>query len=467
MREEHPIDQRFRDALLSAETQPPPSVWEGVKNGRRRRRGFVFWSRRRGLAIATLLVALGAGAYWLTRDMRDVPSTFVDTHTIRHPGLNTSSSTSSEKAVVEAVDPSPAPTLSTDVPTTSVERTPTNARENVVRGTKATTHIDGTARSSNAITVLGMGEKAGGSSVVFHMEKNPTPISPLAEPSYTAPVLDAGTVARLAPLSAHWDYSAPALTPVAMAPSAYVLPSGEWWVAAQVGWYDVRRQWSGANATLKDALNASEAWTSTIGVGALIGRTWRSGVGLSTGVEHERSEQSFRYVDRWTRVDQEITTSVVTLDTQVFVSNADTITTTTLDERLAEGVDRRSVFRIPLEGHWSGSWRRWSYGLGLGVAAEFTKTTSSRVLVLDELDGHITSVLPQNDELRDRYPTVFLGIISADLGYLLHEHWTIWASPAYMSSLAAFGSNAEVFAQPERLGLRLRLSYTFICPRTH
>lgn len=467
MREEHPIDQRFRDALLSAEAQPPPSVWEGVKNGRRRRRGFVFWSRRRGLAIATLFVALGAGAYWATREMRDVPNTFVDTHNTRHTGLKTTSSTASEKAVVEGVGTTPAPTLSSDVPTTLAKRTPGSAQENVVRGTTAKAHKDGTSRSSNPITVPGLGEKAEGYSVVIHTEMNPGGVSPAAEPNYSAPGPDAVTLVHLAPLSSNWLSSAPALTPVAKAPSVYVLPSADWWVAGQVGLYDVRRQWSGANAALTDALNGSEAWTSTIAVGALVGRTWRSGFGLSTGVEHERSEQLFRYVDRWTRVDQEITTSIVTLDTQVFVSNADTITTMTLDERLAEGIDRRSVFRIPFEGHWCGSWRRWNYGLGLGVAAELTKATSSRVLVQDELDGHITSALPQGNQLRDRYPTVFLGVISADLGYLLHEHWTLWASPAYMHSLAAIGSNADVFAQPERLGLRLRLSYSFNCPRTH
>src|SRR5690349_15116329 len=63
MREEHPIDNHFREALLGAEVQPPASVWEGVKN-RRRRRGMAFWSRRRGLTIVTLFLALGAGAYW-------------------------------------------------------------------------------------------------------------------------------------------------------------------------------------------------------------------------------------------------------------------------------------------------------------------------------------------------------------------------------------------------------------------
>lgn len=467
MREEHPIDQRFRDALLSAEAQPPPSVWEGVKNGRRRRRGLVFWSRRRGLAIATLFVALGAGAYWVTRDTRDVPNTSGDTHASQRTEQHTSSATTPKASVVESTRTTPNPTLSANTTTTITEHAPTRTREHATRAVEAHTHNDGAYRSSAPAAVLHASQGSVGTPVATDREESVIPLAPGTEPALAAPALDAGAVVRLAPLPAYWSSSSPALTPINKATPTYVLPAGEWWVAAQVGWYDVRRQWSGTNATLEQALNASEAWTSTIGVGALVGRTWRSGIGLSIGAEHERSEQAFRYVDRWTRVDQEITTSVVTLDTQVFVSNLDTITTTTFDERLAEGMDRRSVLRIPIEGHWRGSWRRWSYGVGLGVAAEFTKATSNRVLVQDGSDGHITTAAPQGSELRDRYPTVFLGVIAADLGYQLHEHWTLWASPAYMHSLAALGTNAEVFAQPERLGLRLRLSYTFNCPRTY
>ena len=466
MREEHPIDQHFRNALLSAEVQPPPSVWDGVKNGRRRRRGLLFWSRRRGLTIATLFVALGAGAYWAIRDTPDTPNMFSNAHVDRNAETPNLFPESREEPVVKPADTDPQPVSSTGLSAVAFTNMADGTREKVVLSAKARTVNGETTTPANPRTPF---PPAGKDDVVPVLpgREEALPFTTLPEPSLSTPLLDAGIVSHLKPIPAHWNPSEPELTPVAKATAVYVLPASEWWVAAQVGWYDVRRQWSGTNATLEGALNASETWTSTIGVGALVGRTWRSGFGFSAGAEHERSEQAFRYVDRWTSVDQEITTNVVTLDTQVFVSQGDTITRTTLDERIAEGMDRRSVLRVPLDAHWRSSWRRWSYGLAVGMAAEITRTSSNMILVQDGPDGRIASAQPRSAELRERYPTVFLGTISADLGYLLHERWTLWASPVYMHSLGVIGSRSEVFAEPERLGLRLRLGYTFNCRHAH
>ena len=41
------------------------------------------------------------------------------------------------------------------------------------------------------------------------------------------------------------------------------------------------------------------------------------------------------------------------------------------------------------------------------------------------------------------------------------EHWGLWATPTYMRGITAWGSEDSPYVLPERLSLRVRLSYTF------
>ena len=121
MRDEHPIDKQFREALSGAEAQPPASVWEGVKN-RRRRRGMAFWSRRRGLTIVTLFVTLGAGAYWALRADR------VTTHDADQPdpspATHATNSRTSSKVETSAVAPVTGTAFSGTLSTTASSNEP-------------------------------------------------------------------------------------------------------------------------------------------------------------------------------------------------------------------------------------------------------------------------------------------------------------------------------------------------------
>lgn len=458
MREEHPIDNQFREALFGAEVQPPASVWAGVKN-RRRRRGMAFWSRRRGLTIVTLFVALGAGAYWALNADRE--------RTSGAGQLATPVATEGSSAVPSPLVETPAPdpnlgkaTITKPASTTEASNEPVQPITNEVPASRAPEMtrkdpVPSAPRKAATVSDRPMGE--GLAATIVPSEEAPA-ITPAPPP------LETGPIQRMNGLRTEWHATDHLLTPRTAIVPAYVLPNSEWWLGAQVGWYDVRRQWSGGGAELRDALNASEAWTSTIGMGLLAGRTWRSGWGFSVGAEHERSEQQFRHIERTVATDETIETMMVTLNAELIFLDVDTVVTQVVNEQVAEGIDRRSVLRIPLDGHWRGSWHRWMYGMGLGVAGEFTRTTSSSILVQDT-DGRIVSAAPEGGELRDRYPMMLLGTVSADVGYLLSEHWSLWASPAYIRSLTAFNNGSDVFAEPERFGLRLRLSYTFNCSR--
>lgn len=457
MREEHPIDNQFREALLGNEVEPPPSVWEGVKNGRRRRRGLAFWSRRRGLAAITLFVALGAGAYWAVRHDRTEDLSSV---TLSNP------STATEKTIPPTQPTEQRP----EIILTSEAKITAPVSTNPVVADESTTGDPLVSSKRTSKRTRSVGEEHNRISVPPIASAGAAPSSGIDLPLSTEAITDIRTplsalavepLDRLEPLRSNWRVHAPSFTPETRAVPIYVLPPGEWWLAAQLGWYDVHRQWKGSDTQLGDALNASETWNSTIGVGVLAGRTWLSGWGFSVGAEHERSEQAFRYVDRVTLVDQEVITNIVTLNTEIISSTSDTVVTQVLDERVSDGMDRRSVVRVPLEGHWRTSWRRWVFGASAGVAGEFTHVTSNSILVRNEPDGRITSAAPNIEELRARYPVVLLGTVSAEAGYMLHERWTLWASPVYMRTLGAFTQGSTVYAEPERFGLRLRLSYTF------
>jgi len=457
MREEHPIDNHFREALLGNEVEPPPSVWEGVKNGRRRRRGLVFWSRRRGLAVITLFVALGAGAYWAVRHDRteDLPSVTLSNPSTAAEKTFPATQSTEQRPAIESTSEA---TITAPISPPPVVADESIAGNPIVISKRSSEQRPPVDEEHNRISVppIAIADAAASSGIDLSLSTEAT-----TDIRTALSALSVGPIDRLEPLRSHLRVQAPTFTPETRMVPVYVLPPGEWWLAAQLGWYDVRRQWKGSDTQLSDALNASETWTSTIGVGLVVGRTWRSGWGFSVGAEHEQSEQAFRYVDRVTQVDQEIITSIVTLNTEVIASTSDTVVTQVLDERVSEGMDRRSVVRVPLEGHWRASWRRWAFGVSVGVAGEFTHVTSGAILVRNEPDGRITTAATGSDELRARYPVVLLGTVSAEVGYVLHERWNLWASPAYMRTLGAFEQGSAVYSEPERFGLRLRLSYTF------
>jgi hypothetical protein len=198
-------------------------------------------------------------------------------------------------------------------------------------------------------------------------------------------------------------------------PAPYVLPKGQWWLGAQAARYEVQRRWHGQDAGLVDALNATEAATTAQGFGLLVGHDRHNGWGASLGVMLERSEQGFRYVDRKVEVEQEIITYFVTLNTQVFVSDVDTVTTYLVEETTTTGPRRLSVLRIPVEVHWHRQAGRWTWGFRAGVALELTRAEGGLSLQRNAGDGRVLATELTKHELRDRHPAQFLLTVGGDL----------------------------------------------------
>ena len=248
--------------------------------------------------------------------------------------------------------------------------------------------------------------------------------------------------------------SAPAFTD-------YVLPNGEWIFSFVIGTSDVKRTWRGSDDPLVKALNDLEVHNTSYAFGVNAGRKYRSGFGFTTGLISERSEQQFSYTDRRTEVSQEVITWLVTLDSQVFVSDVDTVESVTTTEQRYNGFDRRSVLRIPLEGYFHRSAGRLHYGIRAGASIELTQVDQQHSLFFDRQEGRIEVTDLSGSELRARYPVMLSGAIGVDLGYSLAEHWSIEASPVLTSGIAPLTRTAEVWNSPSRFALQLRLNYHF------
>ncbi len=152
-------------------------------------------------------------------------------------------------------------------------------------------------------------------------------------------------------------------------------------------------------------------------------------------------------------------TQMVTLNTLVLYSSSDTVVTPTRSERVSAGTDKRTVWRIPVEAFWRVNLGRWFVGARLGVAGEFTRVSASASLVNDEVLGGVGAATLTRSELDQRYPFTVVGVAGADLGFFLHEHWTLSASPLYMKGLFHGGGGNTVTSSPERAGARFQLCY--------
>lgn len=236
----------------------------------------------------------------------------------------------------------------------------------------------------------------------------------------------------------------------------YRVPHGEWWLGLVAGSMQGRTRWQGSDAELADALEEGEGVLGQFVWGAAVGRQWRSGFGVSTGFMTDRTEREFRHVDVERTTTEEVQSHYVTLNNLVFLSDVDTIVTTSTRESITRGVDRRSTLRIPVLGHWRSEWRRWSLGARMGVALELTRAEAGPAITRRG-DGAIGAAFLSASERSARYPATVLGVLGADLGYRLHEHWSIEAGYLAMPGALTLSEQAPVHAVTSRHGAEFRL----------
>ncbi len=514
--EEHPIDDLFRRTLSQADIDPPAAVWEGVLRTRSGRSGgAAWWSRHWPWGL--LLIALVVGATLMINSPNDELPTRGQPGIAEHTTTDQGMASAEEQAEIsiptndarstsdlasteqhETMFTSGAIPSDASTPHRSSQPPPIEGSAGGVSPTLEDTRLDpekvfavddeplmaeAVVRKYQSAVVHvvpgtgGMNEvhndmRASLNEPVAKIMEDPLERKDLVARSILDPIVqgtsatssltDPGPASYITPAPIHFDHPVVLAGPTSSdVEHHYVLPRGQWWVGVQTGYYDTGRRWRGSDELLTEALNDLEVPTTTLGWGAVVGHTRNNGWGISGGVMFERSEQSFSHVDRKVEVEQEFITYLVTLNSQVFVSDVDTITTILVDERTTNGSTTLSVMRIPLEAHWHRNVRRWSWGLRAGTALEFTRARGVPPLVRDATDGRIVAQTISDDEVRRRHPAQILGTVGADLGYTIHERWKLFASPGYMIGLIPLTNADPISLLGGRWGVQVRVVHEF------
>ncbi len=452
MQAKHPIDELFHGALAQAEAAPPAGLFEGVMADRaKRKRGAAWWWK----AGALLLIGCALGSaivFQQSRNMLGQPvaqglSSRVNTEAAQATtaeGLNTS-----DKPVLTQVQAGGASGSSgNEITATIAIPTDTNPQREGPEPNGKGTHVTVPKTANNipnkpSVTPASAAEKT--------PTEMPAPWSASDEDPTTMDLRGAAlpSLAAGAPIRA-------------VQPQAFVLRHGEWWMGARAAALNETRTWSGSNTRLVEALNAAEASATYWSLGIVGGRTWRSGLSLGTGLLFERSERAFSTTYRTLVEEQEITSYYVTLNDEVFVSNVDTLITTSYSENNVSGIYRRALVRIPLELGWRFDLKRWGIMPKAGLLLELNVQRQGLSLDQANSDGPLMAVQLDPEAMRQRHPDLLMAMVGAELSFMVSERWRMSANPVIMWTAAPLGpQGAQPRSVPQRSGLEFGLTYTF------
>jgi hypothetical protein len=459
MQESPMIDKLFRHALEHAEATPPTDLFGRVMEARatkRRRRTLVWWRRP---ALLTLVLAGGAAAsllwFWprgsedLTAEVATTTSTTSST-----PSASDLSGRNSTQTRPHGASPpgkaAPAPT------TQALPATPTRDP------------------GSNSSTSLGAPGPRTGPTERYNSSK--PYFAPIASPSSATPRPEDGPMQPIGLSREPHELLAIRRVPdgdmVASAPrnstiaTPYVLPKGEWWIGARATALNEHVTWQGDQERLVNALNAAEPTTTNWGFGLTGGRSWMSGLQVGMGVLYERSERAFSATDRQVTVDQELNTYYVTLNSEVFVSQVDTITTVSTTERSVSASQERALLRIPVEVGWAFDLWRLQLVPRAGLALDLHLQRDGTFLNIEGSDGRLVAAQPNDAVLRERQPDVLLVTAGVDIAFALNEHWSMNLGPQMMWTAVALNRSTD---QPQGLPQRAGIGFglTYLLPGKH
>lgn len=507
----HPIDDLFARGLRDAEATPPASVWEGIAH--RRGRGYVTWLRLRQrwrMGVLALLLLGGAAAYW-TSDPSEpsrtatvppgpgqgtlaeapaahpqtpasehlaeqVPSSSDQTASEAFPSATTPASMGATAELETVPSDASTPTARSSASSAPVPASPTASRNGAPR-TRSSGRNDRSLMTAAPTTSPApqASLRAAATPPVTSSSKPASVPAALGPTAGTPSVTDAGAArrseatdlfaSRLFPAPAKLDRPAGEAVPDSRIGQPYVLPKADWWIGVQAGYYQETRAWHGTDRQLADGLNSTETTHRPWGVALMGGRAFRSGWGISTGAEYISAQYAFQHEDRIITRDQNINSILVTLDTQVVDLFVDTVVTITEQQRTVEAINRYAIVRVPLEASFHQGCGRWSYGLRAGAAVELLRMRSGFTLSdAGSENGATYSVPVSQGSSRTRSATLLSLSAGVELGYALTDRIGLWLAPTYVRGWMPLGEH-DLYALPERTGIRLRVSYTLPSPR--
>lgn len=504
MREKHPIDDRFKEALYHAEAEPPTSL----KNAVMARLDASEGPRTIGGVWPTAVLVLGlvgAGtAIWSWNDPGEpevqqlanhgsgpvaLPANSVGiNHTASEvdAGLEANTTTLQAVAAQRSIDhdesharigsehanvltmnnagSDPGQLLTNNLPgprpTSRSVRSDANALHRSRQGSSA-------VNSERPAANVRAEKMAEGSVHPVRVSLGQAAVAPLTD---DALVLDAGSGSSFGFSNTSADH----LTPLPIAfnepdlgspevPSsspAYVLPDGVWWMGASIGIGTVQGQWKGADL---EALDQAEDWQSTGQAGIQLGRAWRSGWSVSTGLglsmvrsrlDYNTTGPSSSFLDvdtTWSEYAH--TSSGVSLYTWVIDSMmvARPGAPSRVDSR-----NRYTAVQVPLNVHWYGDLRRFRLGAFGGVMAWIPTQRQGLTLAGPVQDGNPSTVALQDPRVNERFVTQLHGQAGFSVGYWITEHFSAYVEPLISTPILSFGGGETPWLTRPTLQIRIQ-----------
>lgn len=509
MKERHPIDDLFRKGLYDSEATPPADVWQRVVAQRSWGHRLLVGLQRRwaiGLVGAALLLAplawyaasAGNGAE-VAQDLSVASGSAGVSGTGSTPKVDAEGTAQVAAQLAMANAAHEAPDVVPDNKTGSAsggERAGARAEE-PANGAEARAgspkespaHAEGWSSGLERGSALGAGAAAtssiGANSGMANDERGASNNSASANDRSANTAINADTrVAdrpieddyvmedmvmlrtRLSAADRALDSMRSATKPVE---APYVLPHGAWWMGVQFGWNEWNGGWRG-DGRLAEELNAAETWQSGWQAGFVGGRTWRSGLSVSAGIEYASLKSRFLFTEE--RIDVSDSGMAMVLDTTWSVNAVapdSSYVVYTYDiayvpvEGLGENArynatNRYALLSIPLEASYQWNIGRWTLAPRVGAAFNWMVGRSGRTLVASGNDGPPRSVPLSDASAADRFGLWITGSVGVDVGYALDERTQVFVGGGYNSLLASGGELRPALGGSH---LRLRLVREF------
>lgn len=249
----------------------------------------------------------------------------------------------------------------------------------------------------------------------------------------------------------------------------YVLPHGAWWMGVQFGWNEWNGGWRG-EGRLAEELNAAETWQSGWQAGVVGGRTWRSGLSVSAGIEYASLKSRFLFTEE--QIDVSDSGMAMVLDTTWSVNavapdSSYVVYTYDIAYVPVEGLggnvrynatNRYALLSVPVELAYQWNLGRFTLAPRAGAAFNWFIGRNGRTLMSSSTDGPPRAVPLSDASAADRFGLWITGSIGVDVGYALDERTQVFVGGGYNSLLASGGELRPALGGAQ---LRLRLVREF------
>lgn len=224
--------------------------------------------------------------------------------------------------------------------------------------------------------------------------------------------------------------------------TSYVVPSGDWFIGLTIGTGRMTGTW---RAQDEDGLTNAERWRGSTLWGLDMGREWRSGWSVRSGLGLALDRSTFAWdvneVERFTDLDTSWTETLYN-NTQdvVYTWNIDTVQ---VERPGATSTVRASnqygAIRVPLTVAWYSDVRRWRFGAFSGVTAFLTTQRQGSTLVRTADDAGSEIVDLDDERVDRRFGPRMNAHAGLSLGFHVTEHMTVLAEPMLSVPISDLG----------------------------